>query len=596
MHEDTDRVVCICPAHFQLFDLPQNPRVSYVYLRVPTAGALDTCVKGLLQFVATKHDPEKLLVIDGDVLYTCDVITPLRHALSSAAFAVSVIQETTGAACYSFVDGDLPHVGRVVEKERISDWAITGCYGFQNVATFLNIAGDTLKNAAYLQRGEYYMSSVLQSYLKQGLSGKAVLVAETDVHCYGTPSQLVTSVQGTGGSVSKKRFCFDLDGTLVTQPRVPGDYTTVEPITRNIRYLRFLHSNGHTVIIHTARRMRTHVGNVGAVTKDIARITLDTLDTFEIPYDEIYFGKPYADFYIDDKAVPAHGAVSKWTGVHPWYEQVDSRSFNEVVIDKEACVVTKQSMTNHAKIAAEANYYQNITVDVEDLFPRLLEWNPEKSSYKIELIYGASVSLLYVSEALTEKHLQDILTAIQRLHAVPCPRGDPATMQNPLQPFLQRAEMLAGQYRDGGLEDVFPEFHSTAAHVRAWLETYSPTSHTMVHGDPVFTNMLLSETGVKFIDMRGMCGDVVSIHGDPLYDYAKIYQSLVGYDEILHESPVNTAYKQHMLKVFWDRVPLNKTDVIHMTQMLLLTLLPLHTQRVAKECFKLAKELQASYP
>jgi len=51
--------------------------------------------------------------------------------------------------------------------------------------------------------------------------------------------------------------------------------------------------------------MKTHAGNVGAVVSDIGSVTLRQLDTFNIPYHEIYFGKPYADFYIDDKAVPA---------------------------------------------------------------------------------------------------------------------------------------------------------------------------------------------------------------------------------------------------------------------------------------------------
>ena len=49
--------------------------------------------------------------------------------------------------------------------------------------------------------------------------------------------------------------------------------------------------------------MRTHSGNVGAVVRDIGKVTIDTLDKYSIPYDEIYFGKPYAHFYIDDLAI-----------------------------------------------------------------------------------------------------------------------------------------------------------------------------------------------------------------------------------------------------------------------------------------------------
>lgn len=100
----------------------------------------------------------------------------------------------------------------------------------------------------------------------------------------------------------KKRFCFDLDLTLVTSSTT-NDYSTVEPIPEMINLLRNLKKHGHHIIIYTARRMRTHQGNIGLVIADVGLITLETLKRLDIPYDEIYFGKPQADFYIDDKAI-----------------------------------------------------------------------------------------------------------------------------------------------------------------------------------------------------------------------------------------------------------------------------------------------------
>lgn len=102
---------------------------------------------------------------------------------------------------------------------------------------------------------------------------------------------------------TKKRFCFDFDLTLVTSPTIKNDYSTVEPIPEMIDLLRGLKAAGHHIILYTARRMKTHNGNIGLVIADIGSITLETIKKFDIPYDEIYFGKPYADFYIDDKAI-----------------------------------------------------------------------------------------------------------------------------------------------------------------------------------------------------------------------------------------------------------------------------------------------------
>lgn len=112
----------------------------------------------------------------------------------------------------------------------------------------------------------------------------------------------------------KKRFCFDLDNTLVTYPKIKGDYSTVEPIVKNIEYLRFLKESGHHIIIYTARKMTTHGGNIGKIFADVGKTTLDTLEKFEIPFDEIFFGKPNADFYIDDLAINSNHEISKLTG------------------------------------------------------------------------------------------------------------------------------------------------------------------------------------------------------------------------------------------------------------------------------------------
>ena len=115
----------------------------------------------------------------------------------------------------------------------------------------------------------------------------------------GTPQQLREHLRAV--PCAPHRFCFDLDGTLVSAPRVPGDYSTCEPIAAMVEHARKLHAAGHTIIVHTARRMRTHRGNVGGVIADIGAVTIAQLKAFGVPFDELVFGKPYAHFYIDDR-------------------------------------------------------------------------------------------------------------------------------------------------------------------------------------------------------------------------------------------------------------------------------------------------------
>ncbi len=57
-------------------------------------------------------------------------------------------------------------------------------------------------------------------------------------------------------------------------------------------------------------------------------------------------------------------------------------------------------------------------------------------------------------------------------------------------------------------------------------------SFTVIHGDPTFSNMKINEKGdAIFFDPRGYFGSL-KIFGDPMYDFAKLYYSVVGnYDQ-----------------------------------------------------------------
>ena len=99
------------------------------------------------------------------------------------------------------------------------------------------------------------------------------------------------------------RICVDLDGVICQLRRPDQSYSDVEPVPGAVDALRQLRSDGHTVIIYTARHMKTTGGNVGAVLARQGSVTLDWLERHGVEFDEIHFGKPYADVYIDDNAV-----------------------------------------------------------------------------------------------------------------------------------------------------------------------------------------------------------------------------------------------------------------------------------------------------
>jgi capsule biosynthesis phosphatase len=98
------------------------------------------------------------------------------------------------------------------------------------------------------------------------------------------------------------RIVIDLDGTICTlkQPHETYADVTVKPGASN--FIKNLRKDGHYIIVQTARNMATCESNIGKVIKNIGKVTLEWLDKNEIEYDEIYFGKPNAHLYIDDRA------------------------------------------------------------------------------------------------------------------------------------------------------------------------------------------------------------------------------------------------------------------------------------------------------
>lgn len=118
----------------------------------------------------------------------------------------------------------------------------------------------------------------------------------------------------------KKTFVFDLDGTLCQEK--PSDlsydqYAYVKPYVNMVNYVNKLYDDGHYIIINTARHMKSTGGNVGLINQRVGKITLNWLVRNHVKYHELSFGKPYADYYVDDKAMDIGTFLEKMKGDYP---------------------------------------------------------------------------------------------------------------------------------------------------------------------------------------------------------------------------------------------------------------------------------------
>jgi len=76
----------------------------------------------------------------------------------------------------------------IAEKERISDLASIGLYGFRSASTFLDAALMQLKQGTTV-RGEHYIAPMLQAAISAGES--VALPRVEGVRLYGTPEELL---------------------------------------------------------------------------------------------------------------------------------------------------------------------------------------------------------------------------------------------------------------------------------------------------------------------------------------------------------------------------------------------------------------------
>mmetsp|Transcript_11210 Transcript_11210/g.34469 ORF Transcript_11210/g.34469 Transcript_11210/m.34469 type:complete len:435 (-) Transcript_11210:29-1333(-) len=297
-----------------------RPGAVLVELAGPTRGAAETVRFGLEGLAASRRSRPTMLV-DGDAFYTVDIVNMYR-AVSSRAGGSFVFEDTQPKPMYSYVTlgADGKAITSIKEKVKISDWANTGCYCFRDGAKLLKYCAQIIEKGetqlSQDMKGEFYTSGVIKAMLDDGERFEALVLDRAAMHVLGTPAQLVTFCQNWPRPPAY-RVCFDLDNTLFGPPKIPGDYSTCPPIPRAVTMCRHLKAMGHHVILHTARRMRTHAANVGAVVADIGAVTLKACADAGIEYDEIHFGKPWAQFYVDDCAVSAYTNLEKELGYYP---------------------------------------------------------------------------------------------------------------------------------------------------------------------------------------------------------------------------------------------------------------------------------------
>jgi capsule biosynthesis phosphatase len=530
-----------------------------------TRGAVETAYIGIRKFNINEN--ENIVFIDNDNLHTFNEIKNFDNDF--IGYSIDFYNPN-----YSFIHiNNDNNIINIEEKNKISDNYCCGFYGFKNINNFKTYS-KRLLDQNLKTKSEFYFSQLYKLILADNNIITAFYIENTKhIGSYNeifNNKELVTK--------NKLRVCFDLDNTLVTYPTIPNDYDSVKPIYKNIQLLNNLKNDGHEIIIYTARRMGTHKGNIGKVIKDIASVTINTLEKLAIQYDELIFGKPIADIYIDDRAMnPYINNISHFGLFYKNDEfipnKIENNKYNQIKKYDNYIIKTGP----YDIIKGELFYYQNIPTEFQKYFSKLIDFNKSDEMLKLKLEYipGIPLFYLYKNQLLTTKNIDELFKILNKFHSYKNANAIETTantkdiiinesnIKNNY--FLKlKNRFNKNDYNFSDADEVFEE-------IMVGLENnYEPVITSMIHGDFWFSNIILTyDDNYKLIDMKGIVDDVLTINGDIYYDYGKLYQSILGYDLILNGLDVDVSYIKTMNQYFLEKcksLGLNVTYLKYVTK------------------------------
>jgi len=525
-------------------------------------------------------------------------------------------QSGLGASRFSYIKLDSEgFITSTMEKQVISESANVGAYIFKSARDFRTAAEQLLEGPSTT----LYASALIQAMILERHRFLGVPIDEQNFEIVSSPAGLQRFImrisKGEVQTERRMRFCFELDGTVVTEPQIAGDLTSCEPVPNAIALVRELHAAGHVIILTTSRGMELGRGKDVAMA-EVGRATFATLSQFDIPYHEIHFGRPYADVYIDSRTLNSQGDIERdlgWKvtlegssttdGSSPLDGAVDARAFN-LVRAKGKDNVIKSSTPG--VLRGECHWYRNIPGSIQDLFPECLEITEDESgsgqsSITMSKVAGITYSHLATTRLLLNGSVRKLVRSLHKIHTQEPEQSSPVASEakvttsemcsNYAKKVKHRYEKHSSLYKRLGDETGLDTKRMLQA-VVSFLENFEAQEacvHTWyIHGDPVFSNVLRTANDeVVFIDMRGELGERLTTQGDVHYDLSKVFQSLCGYDFMLLDQILDDSSSEifdGLRATFWEEVrtlypDVSPRDIRLHTASHFFTIVPLHEVR-----------------
>jgi len=538
-----------------------NVKILFYELKTATRNVIET-VNCLFEYLTiNKYDDFPMLSLDGDNIYLNNFIDDWKKNNCIYTFIdknTNYFDSVDNGIKNSYVIADENNkIIQINEQLKISENACTGIYGFGSWKELYSIT-KTFNN---FDNPIYYYSNIIDKQIKNKILYDNKTIGNNDY------IQL--------GSLTRIRFFTDNILTkynnIYTPSKIMIHFENILIMNNNKEYIPNMVNINYIKLLKTFKCFIIISTHYKSTSKNINYI-VNLLTKYEIIYDEIKFNIPNFDFYINDKSITSNNMEYK---LGFYKNSIDARTFNNIKTANMEIII---KTSNNLK--AQINYYKNIPENIKHLFPCFIDCDNNYKSYRMEKVQGIPIINLYLNMKLDEQLLVYIINNLKLLHVKEDNNPDANIYSN-------YKIKLDKRYKTN--EEIYKKYTNSIQfynNLSAGLLEYENNKmgiKTIIHGDPVLTNILLTNNSeIKFIDMRGELGDKLSIYGDKLYDWAKLYQSLIGYDEIHEEKILDNDYKNNIINIFEKEYvsefinDLELKNLKLITSSLLFTLIPLH--------------------
>lgn len=322
--------------------------INSVMFHKTTRGSLETAFQTAKQMEWGDENArfDDLLILDCDNVFDGEGFDQFLRTLNVDRKPFGAVChfkpiDDTNHWCFAMKDWQNNEVEAIEERSDLLRESgadpMMGVFYFSSVNLFCSIADSIIKSSDKVA-GEFYMSQAMKMLIKREFPVYGFEVTEPEP--IGTPEYLeeykMRRVRKefvefreakesmkikTSWTVDQKqdesfmerykketqlRICIDIDGTINHTKSCWDEYGHELPQDMAAATIREWKKQGHYIILYSARHMKTCNGNVGKIIARVAKATVDWLEKYNIPYDELHFGKPYADIYIDDRAYCHH--------------------------------------------------------------------------------------------------------------------------------------------------------------------------------------------------------------------------------------------------------------------------------------------------